>query len=306
MVGLLLSTGAAVAQPAGVPGSASEQAIAAFEAGRTLLVNHRAAEACAQFARALELEPGDVGVMLNLGLCHEELDKLATALAWFRRALARASELKLVESTHAATSKIATLSGAVATTRLVLSSPAAVATVTVDGAAVADRDLLRVELDAGRHVIEVTVAGAVVARREADAVDGVATSVVLDVPPARGQRAPADQPERSADRVEGDGAHAQRRRAYLVGAIGGGLVLGSVALGLVGRHAVGATEHPDVQERWHAVVMYGGTSMFVLGGVALGWATWTYLHAPSAWGDRTVVAPVVGARSVGVGVQGAF
>lgn len=295
-----------MAQPATPPASAAKEAAAAFEAGRTLLASHRAAEACAKFTRALELGPGDVGVMLNLGLCNEELDKLATALSWFRRALARASELKLAGSTRAASEKIAALSGTVATVRLTLSPPVPAATVTVDGATIDTADLRRVELDAGHHVIEAAAGGAAVAHQEIDVVDGATASVAVVVSPARSPPSPVAPPETVATQAAGDRVHTRRRRAYLAGAIGGGLVLGSVALGLAGRRAVAATEHPDVQERWKAAVMYGGTSMFVLGGAALGWATWTYLHAPGDGGNQTIVAPVVGDRSVGLEVQGAF
>src|SRR5690348_16450198 len=124
---MLLLAGAASAQPAGAPGDSAS----AFDAGRKLLAQHRPAEACAAFARAIELEPGNVGVMLNLGLCNEQLDKQATALTWFRRALARASERQLAESSRAAGDKIAALSRTVPTLRIALSPPAAAATVTV-------------------------------------------------------------------------------------------------------------------------------------------------------------------------------
>jgi hypothetical protein len=306
VVGLLVYAGAAVAQPQ-TAASVSEPTVASFEAGRKLLASHHPAEACAMFARVLELEPDHVGVMLNLGLCNEELDKLATALSWFRRALARASELKLVDSVRAATEKIAALSRAVPTVRLALSPPAAVATVTLDGVIVEASDLGRVELDAGHHVVEVTAAGPAVVREEVDAVDRAVTSVDLVIPPAQHHAGPpATGPDVAAQPARDDSAVTQRRRAYIAGAIGGGLTLGSVALGLAGRSAVGSTEHPDVQQRWKDTVMYGGTAMFVLGSAALGWAVWTYLHAPGEQAHRTIIAPVVGDRSVGVGAQGAF
>jgi len=301
VVALLVYARAAVAQPVAVPASASEEATASFEAGRKLLAGHHPAEACARFSHALELEPGNVGVILNLGLCNEQLDKLATALAWFRGARARAAELGLAEAVRAAGDKTAQLSRTVATVRLTLSPPAAVATVTVDGTAVAASDLGRVELDAGHHVIEVAAAGGAVAREAVDVVDGRATSVVLVVPPAQRPGPQVTAPEAAAKP-----AITRRRPAYLLGALGGGLVLGSVALGLAGRSAVRSTDHPDVQQRWKVAVMYGGTSLFALGAATLGWATWTYLQATSEHGDRTIVAPIVGDRSLGVEVRGAF
>jgi hypothetical protein len=78
-----------------------------------------------------------------------------------------------------------------------------------------------------------------------------------------------------------------------------------VVLGLVGRSASHSTDHPDVQRDWQLAVRYGGTSMFVVGGAALGWSVWTWLHAPER-ADRIAVAPIVGDHSVGLGARGAF
>ena len=307
MIGFVAYAGVAVAQPQPQPAATSESA-AAFDAGRALLAQHRPAEACARFTRAIELEPGNVGVMLNLGLCNEQLDKQATALSWFRRAQARAGELGLAESVRAAGDKIAALSQIVPTLRLTLSPPAAVATVTVDGAAVAASELARIELDAGHHVIEVASAGSAVARREVDLVDGAATPIELAVPAQRAAP-PARSPEIIAPRPATSPAAVPRRhRAYIAAAVGGGLVLGSVALGLVGRSEARSTEHPDTARDWKTVVRYGGTSMFVIGGAALGWAVWTYVRAPGERAERApaIIAPAIGDRSVGIGVQGAF
>jgi hypothetical protein len=300
---LLAQAGAAVAQPAPVT-SAHDRAAAAFDEGRKLLARHQPSGACARFAQALELEPGNVGVMLNLGLCNEQLDKLATALTWFRTAQARASELGLAEATRAASDKITALSHSVPTVR-VARPPSAAASVRIDGAVVRDPDLERVELDAGHHVIEIRVAGATEARKEVDVVDGVAT-VELVVPHASPPAPPVPHPEIAARRVAGDSTAAARRRAYLAGAIGGGLVLGSVALGLEGRSASRSTEHPDVQRDWKLAVRYGGTSMFVVGGAALGWAIWSYVHAPGERGDPAILGLAIGDHSVGLGAHGVF
>lgn len=294
MVGLLVQAATARAEPVvSASASAHEQSAAAFDEGRKLLARGQPAEACARFAQAIELEPGNVGVMLNLGLCNEQLDRLATALTWFRTARARAAERELTESTRAASDKIAALWRQVAAVRIVLSPPSAAATVRLDGVAVPAAELRRIELDAGHHVVELDAAGVTAVRKELDVVDGVELPVELVVPPAPPA---ADRP----------GDAGSLRRAHVAGAIGGGLVLGSVALGLAGRSAVRSTDHPDVQRDWRLAVRYGGTSMFVVGGAALGWAIWTWLHAPGERADRTAVAPIVGDHSVGLGAHGAF
>lgn len=302
VLGVLSLAGVSSAQPvdpaAGAPGDAS----AAFEAGRKLLAQRRAAEACVEFARAIDLEPGNVGVMLNLGLCNEQLDKQATALTWFRRALARATERQLAESVRAASDKIAALSRTVPTLRITLSPPGAAAAVTVDGSAVAGRELSRVEIDAGHHVVTAAAGGAAV-REEVDAVDGAAVPIGLVLPQPRAPVARAVAAPRASD------PGSARWRVYAVGAAGAGLVVGSVALALVGRSAAHGSEHPDVQRRWQATVRYGGTSMFVVGGAALAWAIASYVRAPderAVQAARTILAPVVGDRGVGIGVRGAF
>ena len=301
MVGLLaqVATATAIAEPAASPG-AHDRAAAAFEAGRTWLARHQPTEACASFTQAVELEPGNVGVLLNLGLCNQQLDKLATALTWFRAALARASGLGLAESTRAASDQIAALSRAVPVVQIAVSPPAAAGAVTIDGAAVRAADLGRVELDAGHHVVALATAGGATVQKQLDLVDGAATPVEL-VEPRAGLATPGAGPADAAQRVAG-----ARVWVYLAGGIGGGLVLGGAVLGLAGRSAARSTDHPDVQRDWKLAVRYGGTSMFVAGAAGLGWAIWTYVRAPDEHADRLAVAPIVGDHAVGLGARRAF
>ncbi|HEX5064091.1 MAG TPA: hypothetical protein VFV99_32165, partial [Kofleriaceae bacterium] len=73
-----------------------------FEQGRKALAEAgddktKIATACEKFDEAIKLDPEAPGTMLNLGLCNEKLDKYKTALYWFRKAQARASETKLLD-----------------------------------------------------------------------------------------------------------------------------------------------------------------------------------------------------------------
>jgi hypothetical protein len=61
------------------------QALAAFQAGRELMRQKRYEEACGEFARSQELDPG-VGTILNLGYCYEKLGRTAGAWAAYREA----------------------------------------------------------------------------------------------------------------------------------------------------------------------------------------------------------------------------
>src|SRR5690242_9858288 len=78
----------APAEPAPVV-EAKPPAVVAFDEGRALMDAHEPAQACAKFEQSIRLDPDAAGTMLNLGLCNAELDRVATSLRWFRKALTR-------------------------------------------------------------------------------------------------------------------------------------------------------------------------------------------------------------------------
>jgi hypothetical protein len=288
---VVMASAAAVAQPA--PAASAETL---FEDGLRLLDEHHPAEACTKFEQALELEPEDLGVILNLGLCNEQLDRLATALRWFRRAQVRASELGKSETETAAKEKTGALASRVPTLKIELARHSGSASVRVDGNVIDEVDLGRVEVDAGHHAVEVTGT----AREEVDVVDGDqrAVKLAMPAPPA----APA--PVAASKTVVVDRGPSDRRHAYMLGAAGGGLVLGAGVLGLVSRVEYNGTEHPDVQHRWQDIALYGATPMFVLGVAGLGIGTWLYLRDHHS--ERTVIVPAGDRESAGLTVIHAF
>lgn len=322
MLCMIVVTGTAGAQPAGPSPATTDvhaRAAALFAEGRALLAAHEPAEACDRFARSLELEADDLGVMLNLGLCNEQLDKLATALKWFRRAQVRASAVGLAASEHAAQDKTSALALTVPTVRIELPPRLEGAAVTVDGAPVDEGDLGRLELDAGHHVIVAVAPGTAALRAEIDVGDGqnrvvelaASAPVAAHEPPP----APVPPPRRPAVAVVAPAArpasthaaaHARRWPVYAVGATGAVLIAGSIALGVAGHYAADATDHPDVQRQWQGTLRYGGTSMFVVGTALVGWATWTLLRARHEQPGQTVVAPAVGSAMLGMAVTGGF
>jgi hypothetical protein len=314
---VVAALGTAAAQPAPstptpAPVDPHAHAVALFAEGRDLLTAHQPAQACDRFAQALALEVDDVGVMLNLGLCNEQLDKLATALKWFRRAQVRASLLQLTASEDAAKAKSAGLATTVPIVRIELPARPDGASVTVDGERVDEGDLGGLELDAGHHVLEARSPGLPPARAELDLVDGQhrVVELALKTPVVRVPEPPhvtVPAPRVAATvHAPPPSPRAPRRPAYAIGAVGGGLIVGSVALGLVGHYAAQATDHPDVQRQWQAAVRYGGTSMFVVGTAMVGWASWTFIRARRERATRTVVAPVAGGGTLGLAVSGAF
>src|SRR5262249_13811244 len=143
----------AIAQPA-PPEEPPSPAAKLFTEGRAQLEAGKIAEACATFARSYELEPTAIGTMLNLGACTEQLGKLATARAWYARAEARATALKLAESEALAKQRGAALAGKVATLTVRIADMPADARVTLDGKPLATSELARIEVDAGHHAIE--------------------------------------------------------------------------------------------------------------------------------------------------------
>ena len=279
------------APEAPAPPAEKPPAVVAFEAGRALMDQQQYGEACAKFEESIRLDPDAPGTMLNLGLCNAELDHLATSLKWFRKAWSRASESgastvfeqAAKEKTQAIAPKVPTLA---------IDAPRT-AIVTLDGERVADTDLARVEVDAGDHVVEMTVTGEKPVREQMQVIDGQHRHVVLKLPPKL---------------VWVDRGGAARKRAYLVGAAGLGIWALDVGVLVVAKHDFNATEHPDQQDKWKNVARYGGTTLFIAGGVAIAGAIYLYSKAPGKEQieQSHAVVPVVGPDQVGVAAYGSF
>jgi tetratricopeptide (TPR) repeat protein len=259
---------------------ADDRAEALFGEGRQLLEAGSYAEACDKFTQSLQIEPESIGALLNLGLCNEQQDKLATALRWFRRAQLRGSEREGSEAEAAAKAKAVALAARVATVAI----DAPIRPVTVDGVVVDALDIRHVELDAGHHVI---AAGKLV--QEVDLLDGDAKRIVLAPPPPPVRLPPID-------------GGARRHRAFVIGAAGGGVLVIGGAFALLAKHEFDGSEHPGVQAGWKDAARYVGTPLFVLGTAAVATAVWLYVTAP---GERIVV-PSVGDKSVGVSIAGSL
>ena len=137
-----------------------EQADALFAEGRDLLVNKNDAKAaCEKFESAIALDSTAPGVMLNLGLCYEKLERYATSLYWFRKAQAAASEGKLAEYEQAAKDHTGDLANKVAIGRIDASSLPAGTEVIIEGRRVFPADYGRVELDLGPNRVEARAKG---------------------------------------------------------------------------------------------------------------------------------------------------
>src|SRR5689334_14822812 len=80
-----------------------------FNAAQDLKDHGKFDEACVKFQQALDINPNAVGTILNVALCDEKANKLATAQRLYERARALAEENKLEEHKKAAVDKLAAL-----------------------------------------------------------------------------------------------------------------------------------------------------------------------------------------------------
>jgi hypothetical protein len=272
--------------------AAAQSAAELFEQGRRLLDDGHPLEACQKLEAAVKLEPEAPGILLNLGLCHEQLHHVATALKWFRKAQTRSAEHGQHEAEAAAKQHTADLATHVPTIKIELVAAPPDATVTIDGTAIDATSFARIEVDVGTH--EVVLTGTMIRRDRQtidvgdDAREQVVTLHVVHV-------------------VDIDRGVTARRRAYVVGAIGGGLLLAETALGLEGRHIFDNAHTVATRQRWKDIVRYGGTTAFGLGCAAIATAIVLYVRAPGAERvEQTAIVPIVGSDGAGVAIVGRF
>jgi hypothetical protein len=117
---LLGASGHAFAQKA--------EADAAFRRGRALMAKGETEKACAEFEASMKLDP-ERGTLYNLGICHEQLGKLASAWSEFREL---AESDTNAERRKDSSRRAAALEPRLIRMRLVLRKPAPDATVTRD------------------------------------------------------------------------------------------------------------------------------------------------------------------------------
>ena len=273
-----------------------DPATSLFEEGRALIDAHQPGPACEKFEAALKLEPDSLGTILNLGLCNEQLDKIATSLRWFRRVQARASELKKDDTEQAAKEKTSTLAKQVPTIAIAFSQPPPPnTTVTLDGVKVDEIDYKRVEVDAGTHELIASIAGRPDAHRTATVVDLDNLTITFPI-----ETPPPPPPPRTE--ILDRGAH-QRAQAYVLAGVGGGLLVADTVLALVAKSRFDDTDVLATRERWKNVARYGATSLFVAGSAAIGTAIYLYVKAP---GKESVLVPAVSPEHLGLSLMGSF
>jgi hypothetical protein len=285
-----------------------------FEEGRQLMIDRDPDAACAKFAESIRIEPLAAGTMLNLGLCHQELNHYKTALYWFRKAQIRASETEppLPAYEKEARERTAYLMTVVATIRIQLAASAPSDTqVSIDDEMIRPEDYAHLEIDPGHHIV-VATAAKLTFRTELDVTGKGGETVVVTfgpTPPTTPEptKPAPETPETPAVRVETNG----RRAASLYVAIGAGaLVAGSLGLTLYEKHvyndnkaaalsgdgtALAATQHATDIARDY------GTGLAIGGILAAGAAVYLYLTS-----SETVVAPAIAPGQAGAVLTGRF
>lgn len=293
--------------PADAPAPASPQvssqarAAELFQDGRKLLEAGDMAGACGKFDAAIRLDPDAAGTMLNLGLCNENLGKYKTALYWFRKALARATETNLPDSAQAARDHMTALADKVATIQVAFARPVASAQVTIDGQQISPEDYGRVEIDPGHHVLEAVAPGKKLVHQQFDIVGKGGQTLTITM-------------------VDGDNSvvvdRGHGRRMAGIGFMIGGVALlgGSGVVALVASNQYDRTASCKASQTCvnkdngaRNLAMYGGNTLFFTGLAAAAVGAYLYFAAPKPERiDRVVVAPQVGPTQLGLSLSGSF
>ncbi|MDB4957135.1 MAG: hypothetical protein JWO36_4704 [Myxococcales bacterium] len=297
----------AAPQPAPSGGPQQQKADELFEQGRKLM-DSDAAGACEKFTQAIQLDPTAAGTMLNLGLCNQKLGKYKTALYWFRKGQARATETNLPDHERAAREHTTDLAAKVATIKIGFSAdPPPNTRVKIDGEEVMPADYGHAEVDPGHHVLDAGAPGRKLVHLDFDVVGKGGDTLTVTLV----------EGENVLDRGKG------RRRAALYVAIGGGLLCAAsggyayyekteydrFAINGMGRGMTLADMTANAlsaRQAQHDAAWYG-TGMFIAGAAAISIGAVIYFTAPQRERiDQTVFVPTLGPDQVGFAASGSF
>lgn len=274
-----------------------EQASALFLEGRELLTSNQTRAACEKFEQSIALDPAAPGVMLNLGLCYELLEKYATSLYWFRKAQVAAAEAKLTDYEDEAKRHTISLAAKVSIVRID-SSAAPGAEVRIDNKLIAPTDYARVEIDRGEHELEARATGKQPFHRSFEVTSTDAGTLTIptldDLPRDIVGPGPVEPPS-------------TRNRVILAASLGGGGLVLCIVSPLWARkvksdydEAAMNAEMPSYDSA--RTKQHIATGMFVAGLGLIGAGAYLYFTKPTG----TVVTPVVDTQQVGIAVSGSL
>ena len=276
-----------------------ERAKVVFLEGRELLTSKQTQAACEKFEEAIALDPTAPGVMLNLGLCYELLERYATSLYWFRKAQVAAAEAHLPAYEDEAKRHTIALATKVSIVKLDTSALPDDAEVRIDGKLIAPTDYARIEVDRGSHDLAVRANGKQPYEREVEVTGTDAITIRIPALADEEEEVTVDMTEPPVDTPPS--TIGRKIVAASFGAAGLGVCIGSP---LWARHtkreydaAVANGEMPSYSVA--RTKQHVATVMFVAGLGMIGFGTYLYLTIPAA-----TVAPVIDGQQVGVAISG--
>jgi tetratricopeptide (TPR) repeat protein len=276
--------------------SAPSEADRLFEDGRKLMAAKQPAAACTKFEASIKLDPSAAGTMLNLGLCYEQTNRPHSALVWFRRAQARASETNLPSQEQAAKDHTRALATIVPVVTLTFTVPPPTGVqVTLDGVPVPATDWAHVEVDPGSHAIEVTAPG----HQPLDQTVEVAAHGTQPV---------------TIGALAGDEVRVKARGLRMI-EIGGGVLALSLGYDLIERRnyysnkdkgtSAGTTAANSAATR----VRYIGTGVGAVGVAVAAVGAYFFFssgHRTAESPERTAIVPAIGPDQLGLAITGGF
>ena len=219
-----------------------------FQQGLDSMKKNQFKEACDAFAGSNEADPSP-GTQINLALCNEKQNKLATAWGWYRTAAGSADQRGQKDRADLARGEAAKLEPKLHKLVITVKAPAAGLTVTRNGSAVPNAVLgTDVPIDPGDYVIEVSATGKKAWKQTVHigtgpGVDRLDVAALEDAPVAGPV---AGTPEYSKPVGSSTEGSTQRTVAYVVG--GAGIVALLTAGGIqVFNLAVTNSQYKDLQ-----------------------------------------------------------
>jgi hypothetical protein len=125
---------------------------ALFNQANSLMDQGKNAEACPLLERSLAIDPA-LGTRLNLAICYEKTERLASAYRLFREVAQTAHDTGKAKREEEANEHLAALKADVSHASVVVDDPSADIVVRIDGAEIAKADYAFVPLDKGDHTV---------------------------------------------------------------------------------------------------------------------------------------------------------
>lgn len=249
---------------------------------------------CKALEAAIIASPTSVPTMLELGTCNEERGKLATAIRWFRKAQAAATEAGLADADRTAKQHALAISRSIPVLALTVEGPPGT-TIEIDGYTIDAGQYGNVELDPGVHEVVGRAPGKQAFRAK----------VTLEVAAQDKLRVVVTE---AAHPIYLDRGRGRRRAGVVVGVAGTLLLAATVTFSLFEKHQWEQQMDPRQQDLIKNRVRYIGGFGGVLSLATIATGIVLYVTAPDREkvSDGTVFAPVAGDGNYGFELSGRF